>query len=65
MAISNSTNELQAIGQTVLQFASFENAKKQLRTFSNRNSEDFGIKEVKVDGGFLGLGDHKVTGMRE
>ncbi|MGE9908060.1 hypothetical protein ACQRAL_11685 [Lachnospiraceae bacterium SGI.231] len=63
MSAINGKNELQDMSQTTaLQFASFENAKKQLRTFSNRNSGDFGIDKVEVDGGFLWLGDHKVTG---
>jgi hypothetical protein len=63
MTTSDGKNELQGMGQsTVLQFASFENAKNQLKTFSNRNSGDFGIDKLEVDGGFLWLGDHKVTG---
>lgn len=63
MSDSNEKNELQSGNQaTALQFTSFENAKNQLRTFSTRNSGDFGIDKVETDGGFLWLGDHKVTG---
>ena len=63
MATANSDKELLNMESvTALEFVSFENAKKELKTFSNRNSEDFGINKVAVDGGFLWLGDHKVTG---
>ena len=63
MSDSNEIYDIQSGGQaTALKFTSFENAKTQLRTFSTRNSGDFGIDKVETDGGFLWLGDHKVTG---
>lgn len=64
MSDSNEKNEIQSGNQaTALHFTSFENAKMQLRTFATRNSGDFGIDKVETDGGFLWLGDHKVTGI--
>lgn len=40
----------------------FEQAKNRLKEFSEKTEAELKIKEVKEDGGFLGLGDHKVTG---
>lgn len=63
MKDSNDIAEVDNSNQvTALQFTSFENAKKQLQTFSTRNEGDFGIGKVETDGGFLYLGNHKVTG---
>lgn len=63
MKDSNDIAEVDNSNQvTALQFTSFENAKKQLQTFSTRNEGDFGISKVETDGGFLYLGNHKVTG---
>ena len=60
---SDKKNELQILDQsTGLHYASFENAKKHLQSFSESNSGDFGITPVETDGWFFGLGDHKVTG---
>lgn len=41
---------------------SFELAKNRLKEFSEKNEAELTIDRVKTDGGFLGLGDHKVTG---
>lgn len=41
---------------------SFEVAKERLKEFSENKSKDLIIDKVKIDGGFLGLGEHKVTG---
>ena len=65
--VSNSTNEkkneLQTLEQsTSLHYTSFDEAKKHLQSFSEKNSGDFGITTVETDGWFFGLGDHKVTG---
>lgn len=40
----------------------FELAKNRLKTFSEKTEAELAIEKVKNDGGFLGLGDHKVTG---
>ena len=41
---------------------SFELAKTRLKEFSEKTEAEVAIDRVKTDGGFLGLGDHKVTG---
>lgn len=41
---------------------SFDLAKNRLKEFSEKNEAELAIDRVKTDGGFLGLGDHKVTG---
>lgn len=40
----------------------FEKAKRGLKEFSQKNVDELKIDTVRTDGGFLGLGDHKVTG---
>lgn len=40
----------------------FELAKKRLKEFSQKKSYELDIDTVRTDGGFLGLGNHKVTG---
>ena len=40
----------------------FEVAKRGLKEFSQKTADDLQINTVRTDGGFLGLGDHKVTG---
>lgn len=40
----------------------FETAKKSLQDFAEQVPEELEIAAVETDGGFLGLGDHKVTG---
>lgn len=47
---------------TDLKFTSFENAKRNIQSFANRNTADFGLATVPSSGGLFGLGDHKVTG---
>ena len=41
---------------------SFELAKNRLKEFSEKTESELAIDKVQTDGGFLGLGDHKVTG---
>ena len=41
---------------------SFDLAKNRLKEFSEKTEAELAIDRVKTDGGFLGLGDHKVTG---
>lgn len=40
----------------------FDQAKKRLKEFSENTEAELEIEKVRTDGGFLGLGDHKVTG---
>lgn len=41
---------------------SFDLAKNRLKEFSEKTEAELKIDKVRTDGGFLGLGDHKVTG---
>lgn len=41
---------------------SFNLAKNRLKEFSEKTEAELMIEKVRTDGGFLGLGDHKVTG---
>lgn len=41
---------------------SFNLAKNRLKEFSEKTEAELEIDKVRTDGGFLGLGDHKVTG---
>ena len=41
---------------------SFDLAKNRLKEFSEKTETELEIDKVRTDGGFLGLGDHKVTG---
>ena len=41
---------------------SFDLAKNRLKEFSEKTDAELAIKRVQTDGGFWGLGDHKVTG---
>lgn len=41
---------------------SFDLAKNRLKEFSEKTEAELEIDKVQTDGGFLGLGDHKVTG---
>lgn len=41
---------------------SFDLAKNRLKEFSEKTEVELEIDKVQIDGGFLGLGDHKVTG---
>lgn len=50
------------MGDLVIKTHNFELAKKNLREFSQKEAKDLQIKTVDENGGFLGLGNHKVTG---
>lgn len=50
------------MNELVIKTHDFEKAKKGLKEFSQKKSEDLNIDTVDTDGWFLGLGDHKVTG---
>ena len=41
---------------------SFDVAKNRLKEFSEKTEAELEIDKVRTEGGFLGLGDHKVTG---
>lgn len=41
---------------------SFEEAKNRLKEFSEKKEAEISINKVETGGGFLGLGNHKVTG---
>lgn len=41
---------------------SFDVAKNRLKEFSEKTEAELEIDKVRTDGGFFGLGDHKVTG---
>lgn len=41
---------------------SFDLAKNRLKEFSKKTEAELEIDKVRIDGGFFGLGDHKVTG---
>ena len=41
---------------------SFDLAKNRLKEFSEKTEAELAIDRVRTDGGFLGFGDHKVTG---
>lgn len=50
------------MNEMVIKRHSFDLAKKRLKDFSERAEAELEIDKVETDGGFLGLGDHKVTG---
>lgn len=50
------------MNELVIKTHDFEMAKKRLKEFSEKNVCELEIDTVKTEGGFLGLGDHKVTG---
>lgn len=50
------------MGELVIQTHNFENAKNQIKKFSDKKPEDLALKEVDIDGGLFNLFDHKVTG---
>ena len=50
------------MGDLVIKTHNFELAKKGLKEFSQKKEQELEIDTVRTDGGFLGLGDHKVTG---
>lgn len=50
------------MNEMVIKRHSFDLAKNRLKEFSERPEAELEIDRVETDGGFLGLGDHKVTG---
>lgn len=48
--------------EMVIQKHSFDVAKNRLKDFSEKMADELIIDRVQTEGGFLGLGDHKVTG---
>lgn len=50
------------MNEMVIKRHSFDLAKNRLKEFSERTEAELEIDKVETDGGFLGLGDHKVTG---
>lgn len=50
------------MNEIVIKRHSFDLAKNRLKEFSEKTETELGIDEVQTGGGFLGLGDHKVTG---
>lgn len=50
------------MGELVIKTHDFEVAKRGLKEFSQKKAEELELDTVRTDGGFLGLGDHKVTG---
>lgn len=53
---TNKTNEL------TINKSKFDAAKNRLKEFSETEDAEFELEKVRTDGGFLGLGSHKVTG---
>lgn len=50
------------MNEIVIKKHNFELAKNRLKEFSEKKEAELKIDKVRTDGGFLGLGDHKVTG---
>lgn len=50
------------MNELVIKTHDFEIAKRGLKEFSQKEAEELEIDTVRTGGGFLGLGDHKVTG---
>jgi len=50
------------MNELVIKTHNFELAKRGLKEFSQKKTDELKIDTVRTDGGFLGLGDHKVTG---
>lgn len=50
------------MNEMVIKRHSFDLAKNRLKEFSEGTEAELEIDKVETDGGFLGLGDHKVTG---
>lgn len=50
------------MNEVVIKTHDFEVAKKGLKEFAQKEAEELKLDTVETDGGFLGLGDHKVTG---
>ncbi|MDS0526589.1 hypothetical protein NNC19_12930 [Clostridium sp. SHJSY1] len=50
------------MGELSIKTHDFESSKNQLKVFSEQTPTDLELHKVDIRGGFLGLGDHKVTG---
>ena len=50
------------MNKLVIKTHDFETAKQELKEFSQKKAEELKLDNVRTDGGFFGLGDHKVTG---
>ena len=50
------------MNELVIKTHDFEQAKRGLKEFSQKEADELELDTVKTDGGFLGLGNHKVTG---
>lgn len=50
------------MGELIIKTHDFEASKNQLKVFSEQTPTDLELLKVDISGGFLGLGDHKVTG---
>lgn len=50
------------MSELIIKTHEFEASKKQLKVFSEQTPTDLELRKVEISGGFLGLGDHKVTG---
>lgn len=50
------------MGEIKIKRHSFDQAKNRLKEFAEKTEAEIAIDKVSTDGGFLGLGDHKVTG---
>lgn len=50
------------MSELVIKTRDFERSKNQLKEFSEQTPQDLELRRVDISGGFLGWGDHKVTG---
>lgn len=50
------------MNEIVIKRHNFDIAKNRLKEFSEKTEAELAIDKVRTDGGFFGLGDHKVTG---
>ena len=50
------------MNELVIKTHDFEKAKRGLKEFSKKKAKQLELDTVRTDGGFLGLGNHKVTG---
>ena len=50
------------MNEIVIKRHSFDLAKNRLKEFSEKTEAELEIDKVRTDGGFLGIGNHKVTG---
>ena len=50
------------MGELTIKEHDFKNAIRRIKEFSQSSEEEMSLPTVETDGGFLWLGDHKVTG---